>query len=538
MAEEVRYQLILDGIDSLNAKLDKGKSGIDGMENSIGKLKNSIMGLAAAYVSIDFAKSVVETTSKFETLNNVINFTSKDAADASKNHAFLSEIISKYKLPIQETTEGFSQLNAAMLGSNLQGEGTRKIFEGVSVATTAMHLSAQQSESVFLALNQMMSKGKVQAQEMTLQLGQSLPGALRLASKSMNMTTAEFSKAMENGLIKSEEFLPKFADTLKKTFSGAIPTAVESLQARMTEMSNKFIEFKLVLGEALMPVINMFISTMTTVGNVLISTIKWMKENSDMVKSFAQGLAFAGTVYLTFITYQKLSLWYTGLSTAAIVANTLVTEGWRAAVLALNIAMEANPIGLVIVALGALAIAIMVVYNWNEKLKGQYSGSMKESINQGLEDEKKRINELVGSYEKLGNSKKEAQKIVVALEKSGLEATIKTLEQNVGKGNEFENFENQKRLSTAKAQLGLITNKETLAGVLSGGNKGAASIAVDQSSKVTGTKQVTINVSINKLVELIKIEAKNIKEGANTASSDVAKALLGAVNQFSASADI
>ena len=59
-----------------------------------------------------------------------------------------------------------------------------------------------------------------------------------------------------------------------------------------------------------------------------------------------------------------------------------------------------------------------------------------------------------------------------------------------------------------------------------------------QSDKVTGTKQVTINVSINKLVEMVKIEARNIKEGVNSAAPDVAKALLSAVNQFSASTDI
>jgi len=66
---------------------------------------------------------------------------------------------------------------------------------------------------------------------------------------------------------------------------------------------------------------------------------------------------------------------------------------------------------------------------------------------------------------------------------------------------------------------------------------GALTPASDSSS-VSGTKQVIINVSINKLVELLKIESANIKDGANTASADVARALLSAVNQFSASADI
>jgi len=58
------------------------------------------------------------------------------------------------------------------------------------------------------------------------------------------------------------------------------------------------------------------------------------------------------------------------------------------------------------------------------------------------------------------------------------------------------------------------------------------------SRSVTGTKQVTINVNINKLVELLKIEAHTVREGATEMTGHVSRALITALNQFSASADI
>lgn len=66
-------------------------------------------------------------------------------------------------------------------------------------------------QGAFLALGQMISKGKVQAEELRGQLGERLPGAFQLAAKAMNMTTAELDKFMADGKLTAEELLPKLA---------------------------------------------------------------------------------------------------------------------------------------------------------------------------------------------------------------------------------------------------------------------------------------------------------------------------------------
>src|SRR5690606_29184396 len=120
----------------------------------------------------------------------------------------------------------------------------RDIFEGVTVGVTALHLSAAESQQVFTALNQMVSKGTVQSQELKLQLGNALPGAFQIAAKAMGMTEQQFSKQLETGNVLAEEFLPRFAEQMKKTYAGAIPAALESTIAKETEWMNKSIQFK------------------------------------------------------------------------------------------------------------------------------------------------------------------------------------------------------------------------------------------------------------------------------------------------------
>lgn len=52
-----------------------------------------------------------------------------------------------------------------------------QLFDAFAKASTVLHLSASDSQRALLALEQMFSKGKIQAQELRLQLGQAIPGA-------------------------------------------------------------------------------------------------------------------------------------------------------------------------------------------------------------------------------------------------------------------------------------------------------------------------------------------------------------------------
>ena len=89
---------------------------------------------------------------------------------------YIYEISNKLGLEFQSTAEAAKGFFAAGKGSALQKD-LNGIFEGVSQAGAALSLSTEQMDGVFLALGQMISKGKVQAEELRGQLGERLPGA-------------------------------------------------------------------------------------------------------------------------------------------------------------------------------------------------------------------------------------------------------------------------------------------------------------------------------------------------------------------------
>ena len=90
----------------------------------------------------------------------------------------------------------------------------------------------------------MISKGKVQAEELRGQLGERLPGAFQLAAKAMGMTTAQLDKFMADGKLTAEDLLPKLAKVMREDFGAAAEAASQGLQGAINRLSTEWTLFK------------------------------------------------------------------------------------------------------------------------------------------------------------------------------------------------------------------------------------------------------------------------------------------------------
>lgn len=147
---------------------------------------------------------------------------------AEREIQFLRDTSDKLGQNFWELQDSFKGLLAASKGSVIEGEKTREVFEAITRASATLGLSAEKTKMSIYAVQQMMSKGTVTAEELKRQLGDNLPGAFVTAAKAMDMNTKEMMKAMEQGEIMAADFLPKFAKALKEKYSGEV---VESIRA-------------------------------------------------------------------------------------------------------------------------------------------------------------------------------------------------------------------------------------------------------------------------------------------------------------------
>lgn len=162
----------------------------------------------------------------------------------------------------------------------------------------------------FIALGQMISKGKVQAEELRGQLGERLPWAFQLAAKAMNMTTAELDKFMSDGKLTAEVLLPKLAKAMQEDFGAAAMQAANGIQGQLNRLSTEWTRFKAGMIDS---------DSAAKALGLLAEAMKTLADNGEMIATvFSKGLqwvAWAAGIYALIKAASGLVLLFTTLRT-------------------------------------------------------------------------------------------------------------------------------------------------------------------------------------------------------------------------------
>lgn len=193
------------------------------------------LGVAGAGVA---AKAIFDVTRQLDSLNIALRAVSGSEEEFARNQAFLIGLSDKLGLNILQLTDSYKSFYASSTQAGLSADQTRMIFDSVAQAGSRLKLSNEQIEGAFLALGQTISKGKVQAEELRGQLAERIPGANAIAAKSLGVTEERLNKMLERGEVVASDFLPRFANELRKVYGMNGPA--EGLQASINRLSNTF----------------------------------------------------------------------------------------------------------------------------------------------------------------------------------------------------------------------------------------------------------------------------------------------------------
>jgi tape measure domain-containing protein len=529
----------INDADSATTKLD---SNVNNLQKTIGRLA-TVVGIGA------FARSVFNTTLQVDSLNTSLDFISK--GKGVETFKYLNEQSDKLGLNLESAAQGYKQIAGAARGTILEGKVVRDIFEGVSMATTTFGLSSEQSEGALLALSQMISKGKVQAEELRGQLGERIPGAFQIAARAMNMTTAELDKFMADGKLLAEDFLPKFASQLKREFTDGAAEAASGLQAETNRLTNEFFLLKAQIGNDLKPVLIEAMKILRSIISVVRDIIGWMKQHSSTIKIVTSAfVALVGSVIL----YNKYILISRAITSAYAVVQGVqlvgALTGATTAQIALNAAMYANPVGLVIAGLTALVGVLLTIRDHFKAIQDAYSSAAQNLKVQAIQTETKNVLALADAYEKQGKTRVEAERMALAEENKVIDAKIKRLmwELRLAQIAQIKQMNSYMGLGTfaaddelkqvlalqgaLKAAVGQksILNKSvfTKAAEAKNANETIKGVAGVDSAKSPEHKVITIN--IDKLIEKFTIATNTVAEGTQNLKEQIVKALIEAVN--------
>lgn len=255
------------------------------MQSSVSKsfaiMKTGAAALATAFAAVQSFRVLTDAAIQMDRFNNALIVGTGSAEKAAKEMVFLREVSNDLGLNFATTAEQYSKLSAAAAGTALQGQATRDIFIGISEASTVLGLTAEEAGGALTAIQQIISKGKVSAEELRGQLGERLPGAFQIAARSIGVTTQELDKMLTSGGLLAEDLLPAFAAELTKTFGPQSEQAAQNINAQLNRMETAFFDLKVAIGETgIIDFFNDAIKGATEFLNVITGTIRTTKKSA------------------------------------------------------------------------------------------------------------------------------------------------------------------------------------------------------------------------------------------------------------------
>lgn len=221
--------------------LGKETEDLDKGAGSVLTLQNAFKALAASFVVQQF----ITANSELEKLTLGFTSVAGSTTAAAKELDYVRDAADRLGIRLIDAGGAYLKLAAATKGTALEGEGARQIFEAVAKQLTLLGGSSADVSGALVQVAQGVSKGKFELEDLK-SIAERIPGFFDQFATSLNKTTPELFKLIEQGKIGGPEFL-KFAQTINSAI-GSID--VDTFAAKSARAQDSWDRFLVSVGKA------------------------------------------------------------------------------------------------------------------------------------------------------------------------------------------------------------------------------------------------------------------------------------------------
>ena len=479
-----RLSAVLDKIDAKFSKVEGAT------QRAEGKMNRFFSGFAGGAFAINNATQIIERVAQ------VIEATAGKALTLANN--FEQTAISF------QTITGSAAAGDALLGQLKELADTTLLANDATykAGTTLLQFGVDQAavlplmrmfgdisggnserlQSLALVFGQVSSAGRLMGQDL-LQFINLGFNPLQQISQETGISMGELKERMEDGAISVDMVEQAFVRATSEggIFFQMMDKQSETTTGKISQFQSNFNNKLTEMGQAMQP----FVNTLVDFGNAVINN--W------------------GTISEVFSTV-AISLGAMGAAWLVLNARMLASQGIYAIVTAaqwaLNIALNANPIGIIITLIGGLVAGFVVAYNHSEKFRASLAGvwSVIKVVGDMIIGLGQIMIGMSEGWTRFGDAASQvATKGISGIYNEGYNASMAGNSQ--GAGGSWATPENTPT-TTTPTNTAFTTLGKDVKGVSAGG------------------KSVrNVNVTINKLVENLEVHATTINEGIKNAAS-------------------
>ena len=379
MAERIDYIISLK--DLFSSKLSAASAQVDKFENKVGGLQSSFGGFAAkaaaafsAYQIFNFAKGIVEVGGNFEAAQIGLTTLLGSAEAAQEVFRNVKEDAAKTPFDVASLLKG----NQLLISAGVSAGNARKDILSLGNAVAATGGSAEELERMSINLQQIRNVGHATGLDIK-QFAYAGINIYGLLAQATGKTTEEVKDmtvtydVLVGALAKAGEAGGMYANGLANMS--------QSTNVQVSNLGDTIMFLKDDLFQALKPAIDAVISSFSGFVGWLRESIVWMQQHRPIVISIVSVLGVVALSWGILNTAIAINNGLAALSAIRISGLTLVqliafatTNGLTGAMMALNAAFWANPIGIVVGLVAALVGVFVYLYNSSETARGAMWG--------------------------------------------------------------------------------------------------------------------------------------------------------------------
>lgn len=538
MSQTVQYTLTLK--DLLTGRIQVADEAVDKFENKMRRAQGAANNLASAVgvafgtaAVVAFGQKMIQAGSTVENALTGLTTLLKDQSQAQ-------QVINNTMEDATKTPFAFEALlsaNKALIAAGVSAKDARTDVINLANAIAATGGGDDELNRMVVNLQQISNTGKATAADIKqfAFAGVNIYKVLADATgqpiekvKDMEVTydqlTAALARAAGEGGI----------------YANGLNNMAGNTSVRISNLGDSVFQLSVRMFNDLKPAIDTVISGLNGLIGAISDGWNWLVQNRDIVYAVATGVGVMTGAYLIYQGVLKAGIVIQGVQTAwtyiqiaamyqlgtAYGTAGLFTKLLAAAQYALNAAMTANPIGIVIVALGALTAGVVYAYNkfgtFRAVLWGVW-GTIKAWA--AL---------VVDAFDAVWKVIKGVFTLDGAMIVEGFKQSADVLVNSgrkLAEGFKTGYDEGMKDFAADQAAKTVAAPKNVAAPAATG-NKPMPPItpAKAETKGAQGAKAVTINVTIGSLIKDFKIQTTNVTEGAAKVRELVAQALVNATN--------
>jgi len=270
--------------------------------------------MAAIGILLTAAKlteSFVEANKQVETLVRGLN--SISGGRGAQELEYLIGVSNKLGISVQESAHSFLQLEATTAGTAAEGKKTKQIFESFSRALNVTGADAVTFNRAFRSISQMLSKGQLYSEELKGQLAESLPGAIQVFAKAIEVTPKKFLEMTKAGQFAGQtliDLLSLVSTQLDKTYKVGGEKDFTFVQ-KANLAKNAFLELSVALGNT---------GIWESTGNSILRLRDYLKSATDSIPAIS---------YTLNAEWDLIKNLYKDGAVELVQSLSIIKEGWQ-----------------------------------------------------------------------------------------------------------------------------------------------------------------------------------------------------------------